>query len=240
MGDFQLSYRPRQIRLLDQQLTLDPEIIRMMGEIEAQMAARRIISDMLRPNWNLVLPDFQSILNSAPSDLFKAPPSPPTSVWSAPRGAGPATPRAGELSDITGAVYKLPIVQGLVERAHDEGFRQLRLLRNDWSNASTGERITMVTMATVVAGAFITPIVANQETRDLAFGLIKGRDIPVPGVNGLSFKILDRGGAITTPLGLPGLTGGARLQFPNSASPNYEVNINFDLMEFVRSRSSRR
>jgi hypothetical protein len=130
-------------------------------------------------------------------------------------------------------------VQGLVERAHDEGFRQLRLLRNDWSNASTGERITMVTMATVVAGAFITPIVANQETRDLAFGLIKGRDISVPGVNGLSFKILDRGGAITTPLGVPGLTGGARLQFPNSASPSYEVNINYDLMEFIRSRSSR-
>ena len=50
MGDFQLGYRPRQIRLLDQQLTLDPEIIRMMGEIEAQMAARRIVSDIMRPN----------------------------------------------------------------------------------------------------------------------------------------------------------------------------------------------
>jgi len=239
MGDFQLSYRPRQIRLLDQRLTLDPDIIRMMGEIEAQMAARRIISDMLRPNWNLVLPDFQSILNAAPADLFRPPPSPPTSVWAVPRGAGPTTPRAGELSDVTGAIYKLPVVQGLVERAHDEGFRQLRLLRSDWNNASTGERITMVTMATVVAGAFITPIIANQQTRDLAFGLIKDRDISVPGVTGLSFRLLDRGGGFTAPLGVPGLTGSARLQFPNSAAPNYEMSINFDLMEFIRSRSSR-
>lgn len=239
MSDFQLGYRPRQIRLLDQQLTLDPEIIRMMGEIEAQMAARRIISDMLRPNWSLVLPNFQSILDAAPADLFRQPPAPPTSVWSAPRGAGPSTPRAGELSDVTQALYKLPVVQGLVERAHDEGHRQLRLLRNDWNGASTGERITMVTMATVVAGAFITPIIANQQTRDLAFGLIKDRDISVPGVNGLSFRLLDRGAGITTPLVVPGLTGSARLQFPNSAAPNYEVTINFDVMEFIRSRSSR-
>lgn len=239
MGDFVLGYRPQRLRLLDQQLTLDPDIVRMMGEIEAQMAARRIVSQMLQPNWSLVLPDFESIVNSAPSNLFRQPPSPPASIWSAPRGAGPSTPRAGELSDVTSAVYKLPVVQRLVGQAHDEGFRQLRLLRSEWNSASTGQRVTMVTMATVVAGAFITPIVANQETRDLAFGLIKDREIPVPGVSGLSFRILDRGGAVTAPLGVPGLTGGARVQFPNSAAPNYEFNINFDVMEFVRSRSSR-
>lgn len=239
MGDFQLGYRPQRFRLLDQHLTLDPEIVRMMGEIEAQMAARRIISEMLRPNWSLVLPDFQSIVSSAPPNLFSTPPPAPTSIWSSPRGAGPSTPRAGELSDVTSAIYALPVVQRLVGQAHDEGFRQLRLLRREWDNASTGERVTMVTMATVVAGAFITPIVANQQTRDLAFGLIKGHDIPVPGVTGLSFRLLDRGGAVTAPLGVPGLTGGARVQFPNSAAAEYEFNINFDVMEFVRSRSSR-
>ncbi len=47
-------------------------------------------------------------------------------------GAGPSTPRPGELSDVTGAIYKLPQVQGLVEQAHDEGLRQLRLLRAEW------------------------------------------------------------------------------------------------------------
>jgi hypothetical protein len=238
MGDF--GYRPPHIRLLDQQLTLDPDIVAMMADIEAQMAARRVLSDMLRPNWSLLLPDFQSIVNTPSSDIFRTPtPSAPTSIWASPRGAGPATPRAGELSDVTGAIYQLPAVQRAVGLAHDEGLRQLRLLRSDWSNASTGNRIAMVTMATIFAGALITPIVANQPTRDLAFGLIKGRDIPIPGVDGLSFRILDNGGGITTPLGVPGLTGSARLQFPNSVSPNYEATINFDLMEFLRSRSSR-
>lgn len=238
MGDF--GYQPPHIRLLDQHLTLDPDIVAMMSEIEAQMAARRILEDMLRPNWNLLLPDFQSIANTPTSNIFRTPtPSQPASVWTTPPGAGPATPRAGELSDVTGALYKLPAVQHLVGLAHDEGLRQLRVLRSEWSNASTGNRVAMVTMTALVAGGMIAPIVANQQTRDLAFGLIKGRDIPVPGVDGLSFQILDRGGAVTTPLGVPGLTGNARLQFPNSSSPNYEVMINFDVMQFVRSRSSR-
>lgn len=239
MGDFEYGWQPRRLRLLDAELTLDPDILRMMGEIEAQMAARRIVAEMLQPNWHLVLPDFQSIIDSAPPDLFRKPPPAPSSIWSAPRGAGPTTPRAGELSDVTGALYKLPVVQRLVGQAHDEGERQLKILRNEWNNASVGQRITMISMGTVVASGFIIPIIANQETRDIAFGLIKGRDIPVPGVAGLSFKILDRGGALTTPLGVPGLTAGAKLQFPNSAAPDYEFKINFDVMEFIRSRSGK-
>jgi len=237
MGDF--GYRPN-IRLMDGQLTLDPDIVRMISEIHAEMATRRILQDMLRPNWNLVLPDFQSFLNTPQANLFSTPtPARPGSAFSFQPGAGPSTPRAGELSDVTGAIYQLPAVQRLVTQAHDEGMRQLGVLHREWSGSSTGQRITMVTMATVFAGAMITPIVANRQTRDLAFGLIKGRDIPIPGVDGLSFQILDNGGAVTTPLGVPGLSAHARLQLPNSAAPNYEVTVNFDVMEFVRSHSSR-
>lgn len=240
MGDFELGYRARPIRLLDQQLTLDPEIARSIAEIEARMAANRIIQEMLRPNWRLMLPTFELMANSPSRDIFG--PSPPAapSIWAAPRGNGPATPRPGDLSDITGAVYGLPIVQGLVRRAHDEGLRQVRQLRSEWDRSSTGSRVAMVTMAGIVAGSSITIIVANQQTRDLAFGLIRDREIPIPGVDGLSFKILDNGASVRAPLGVPGLTGSARLQFPNSSSPNYEVSVNFDVMQFIRSRSPSR
>lgn len=235
MGDF--GYKPH-IHLLDQQLTLDPDIVAAINGIEAQVAINQILFDMQRPNWNLLLPDFQSIVQTPPNVFSTPVPSPSPSVWTAPRGAGPATPRPGELSDITGAIYQLPAVQRLVGQAHDEGMRQLRVLRSEWDNGSTGQRITMVTMATVFAGALITPIIANQQTRDMAFGLIKGRDIPIPGIDGLSFKILDNGAGVTTPLGVPGLSASARLQLPNSAAPNYEATINFDVMAFLRSRSS--
>lgn len=235
MGEF--GYRPTHVKLFDGKLTLDPEIVEMMGEIEAQMNARRIIAEMMNPNWHLSLPTFQSMLLSPPN-IFATPlPNPGMPI---PRGAGPALPRAGELSDIASAVYKIPAVQGLLARAHDEGLSQVRLLRREWDTASNPNRVAMISMATVFTGALIAPIIANQQTRDMAFGLIKGRDIPVPGISGLSFQILDSGGALNAPLGIPGLSGKARLQLPNSAAPSYEATITFDVMEFVRSRSSTR
>ena len=222
------GYRPRRVRLLDQQLHLDPDIQRMAQELEMQMAARQIVGLWLRPDWSALLPAWQTIM-SQPLPGPAAPMFTP--------GAGPATARAGDFSDVTGAVYQLPAVQRLVEQAHDEGLRRLRLLRAEWNRASPGERAVMVTMTSLVAGSSVGIIIANRPTRQTAFDLIKGRNIPIPGVDGLSFQVLDRGGAVTAPLGVPGLSGTARLQFPGSPSrPDYNVMINLDVLEFLRSR----
>jgi hypothetical protein len=76
-----------------------------------------------------------------------------------------------------------------------------------------------------------------KPARQAAFDLIKGRDIPIPGVDGLSFRILDRGGSVTVPLGVPGLSGSARLQFPGDPShPDYNVMINLDVLKLLRRR----
>jgi hypothetical protein len=220
------GYRPPRFHLLDQELHLDPDIQRMARELETRMAARQIVGLWLRPDFSL--PAWQTIM-SQPL------PSPAGPLFTP--GAGPSTPRPGDFSDVTGAVYQLPPVQGLVERAHDEGLRRLRLLRAEWNRASPGERAVMVTMTSIVVGSSIGIIVANQPTRRAAFDLLKGRDIPIPGVDGLSFQILDRGGSITAPLGIPGLSGSARLQFPGDPShPDYNVMINLDVLKLLRSR----
>ena len=222
------GYRPRRIRLLDQQLHLDPDIQRMAREIEAQMASRQIINLWLQPDWNMLLPTWQTIM-AQPVQRPAGPMFTP--------GAGPAVARPAELSDLTGAVWQLPPIQRLAEQAHDEGLRRLRLLRAEWERASPGERTVMVTMTSIVVGSSIGIIMANRPTRQAAFDFIKGRDIPIPGVDGLSFQILDRGGAVTVPLGVPGLSGSARLQFPGAPShPDYNVMVNFDVLEFLRSR----
>ncbi|MGH9819037.1 MAG: hypothetical protein ACRD43_02610, partial [Pyrinomonadaceae bacterium] len=102
MGDF--GYKPRNLHLLDGQLTLDPQIVSMMGDLEAKMAARRILGDFLQPNWALVMPDFQSIVSAPSSNIIKTPSLTPNVPAYTP-GAGPDTPRAGELSDVTKALY---------------------------------------------------------------------------------------------------------------------------------------
>ena len=228
MDSLGFGYNPRRIRLLDQELHLDPDIQRMALELEAQLAHRQVINLWLQPDWNLLLPTWQTIM-SLPSPRPAGPMFTP--------GAGPDTPRPGELSDVTGAIYKLPPVQSLVERAHDEGLRQLRLLRTEWNRASPGERAAMVTTTGIVVGSSIGIIMANRPTRQAAFDLIKGRDIPIPGVDGLSIKLLERGGGVTAPLGVPGLSGSAQVQVPGGAShPDYNVMINLDVMQLVRSR----
>ncbi len=233
MSDFQFGrYRAPRIRLMDTQLTLDADTIRIMQEIQAQMAAGQMINLWLRPNWQALMPDFQMMLTQQP--LFPNQSQPSGSQYVP--GAGPSTPRPGDLSDVTSALYQLPAVQRLVNQAHDEGNRQLGVLRSEWENASTGDRAAMVTMGGLVVGSTLAIILANQQTRQLAFNLIKGHSIPVPGVDGLSFQILDRGGSVTAPLGVPGLSGGARLQLPSGAQPDYEVTVTFDVMAFIRSR----
>lgn len=229
---FNFGYRPRPIRLFEGQLHLDPQIEAMMRELDARAAAGRILAEMQRPNWSLALPTFQ-FMASRPNPLAMPLPAPPPAPAPNP---GPATPRPGQLSDVTGAIYQLPAVQRLVGQAHDEGFRRLRELRGEWGNAATPERVIMVTMGTLVVGGMIAPIIANQGPRDFAFGLIKGHDIPVPGVDGLSFRLLDRGGGLTVPLGVTGLSASGQMQFPNSSAPSYNFNVSFDVAAFVRSR----
>ena len=46
-------------------------------------------------------------------------------------------------------------------------------------------------MTGIVIGSSVGIILANQPTRQGAFDLNKGRDIPIPLVDGLSFRILD-------------------------------------------------
>jgi hypothetical protein len=233
MGPGDFGYRPPRFRLMNEELHLDPEVTRMIQEIEARMAARQLVNQFLQPDWQLLLPTWQSIV--AQPNTFAPAPQPTPTMGYVP-GAGPSTPRAGELGDVTSAIYRLPAVQHLVLQAHDEGLRQLRLLRGEWERATPADRAVMVTMTGIVVGSSLTIILANQQTRSMAFDLVKGRQISIPGVDGLSFQILDRGGSVTAPLGIPGLSGTARLQVPSAARPDYEVTVNFDVMEFVRSQ----
>ena len=219
------GYRPRRFRLLDQELHLDPDIQRMARELETRMASRQLVQLWLRPDFTL--PTWQTMM-SQPLPRPAGPLFTP--------GAGPSTPRPGDFSDVTDAIYQLPPIQGLVGQAHDEGLRQVRLLRAEWNRASPGERTVMVTMSGIVVGSSVGIILANEPTRHAVFDLIKGRDIPIPLADGLSFQILDRGGSLTVPLGR-GLSGSARLQFPGDPShPDYDIMIKLDVLEFLRSR----
>jgi hypothetical protein len=235
MSEPTFGFQPRRPLFPELQLKLDPEVERMMLDIEARMRARQLIQQWLQPDFQLLLPHWSALIAAPPPNPFTAPMPAPAKPAFTP-GAGPATPRPAEFSDVAKAVYKLPAVQKLVEQAHDKATEQLGLLRQDWKRAGTGERIAMVSLTGLVVGTTVTGILANQPTRKLAFDLLKGKDIPVPKVDGLSFKLMDRGAGATVPLGVPGLSASGHYAAPSGKPVDYGVTVTFDLMQYLKKK----
>lgn len=172
----------------DFRLHLDPDI-----EAEIALIQRgRLQAIMLQPNWAL----FQS------SDLDRMlrqplPPAPPPAF---PRGAGPATPRAAEIGDLLGAVWRLPFVQQAATRLAYDASRQFQ---RGWNRATPGERALVVTQAIVMGGGALTGVLSHGPTRARVLDFVSGMDIPVPGLQGLSVQLRhnsargDYGGMLT-------------------------------------------
>src|SRR5262249_9410400 len=101
MGDFQLTWPgPRRPSLLgDYQLHLDPQIEAEIRAIAARQNFERLGDIWLRREW-----------------------------WRLePVGAGPDTPRPGEVSDVLKAIWAVPAVQSTAYRLLDEATSNLRL-----------------------------------------------------------------------------------------------------------------
>ena len=232
------GYQPKPMNLMPGKLTLSPETLAIIAEIEAKMAARAWMEAMLTPKWEDLAAMFQ-LATLRPVVIGPVAGAPAAWMVPLPAGAGPTapnpgteTPHAGEAKDVLDAIYKLPIVQKQVGLVQDEAKRQWGVFKLEWNAAPTGEKVLMVSSSVVVATAMIAPILAVRDTRLMAFGLIKDKWLPVPGLDGYKIKLLDEGAGVTVPLPVPGLTVEAESQFLQSGTKPTTIMFQFDLMEF--------
>lgn len=232
------GYQPKPMNFMNQKLTLSPETMAIIAEIEAKMAARAWMEAMLKPKWTDLIPTLQ-MTTLRPVVVGPVAGAPAAWLVPLPAGAGPTapnpgptTPHAGEATDVLDAVYKTAIVQRGVGLAQDEIKRQGRVFLGEWKIAPTGEKALIVTSSVVVAASIIAPILAVRDTRLMAFGLIKDKWLPVPGLDGYKIKLLDEGAGVTVPLPVPGLTFEAESQFLQSGTKPTTIMFQFDLMEF--------
>ncbi len=237
------GYKPPHLNLLNQKLTLSPETEAMIAQIEAQMAARAWREALAQPDWEQLFPSMAEIDLFPPLTLpepkpawqtFKPPAAPPTPKLN----PGPGSPRAGEMKDVLSAFFQLPAIQMARQQIEEEvasrGRQHIKTLKLEWNAAPLSEKITMVSFGVVVTSAFIVPILYAKESRNFAFEQLKGVDIPVPKVPGLTFKILDYGAGVTVPLGVPGLTVDAQSEFLRAGPKPTSVMFNFDLTQLWR------
>lgn len=224
MNDFQL--RPPSLRLPGasspslghQQLQLQPWFIAEFRSLMSGATSARLRDLMFRPDWRQIQQEeFMRRLRQPPT-----PPQPPL----VPPGAGPAEPRAGEVSDILDAIWRVPAVQGAVGNVLSDVERNFRRM-------TTGETVLVVSHAALLLGGITTAINLQRNPPRMPLSLLLGRSIPVPGVDGLSFQILHRGGGI----GWENLFGSG-LSVSGSARAvddrfRGEVTVTFDLHRIV-------
>ncbi|MEW8027404.1 MAG: hypothetical protein AB2806_06640 [Candidatus Thiodiazotropha sp.] len=222
MGDYALGAKGSRFNLGNYQLRLDPEI-------EAQMRAGslppRIQRLILQPNWRSF---DRNLLNFM---LLQAPATTPSPRQPAP---GPAAPRPGQVGDVMRAVWLLPAVQQAANRLLQDSRRRLR---REWNQGGVGDQVMMVTAAVTVAGTSLTALLVNPQTRDLVLDFVNGRDLPVPGIRGLTIQMRGRGrgaGLRMRNIGGTGLSirGGAS-HSAATGNVDWDVGMTLDLTQLV-------
>jgi hypothetical protein len=166
-------------------LRLDPAIEAELRRLELE----RHVRELLEPG------SVRSAFRAAPIDLSAPPPSrpawlPPPGGTPAPepapvvpRGAGPETPREASPGDVLDAVMAVPAVDGALTRLRTQATDRLAA---DWRSLSGGGKAAVVTSLVTIGGGALAGALANPESRNFLLDQLNGRDLPVPGVDGLS------------------------------------------------------
>jgi hypothetical protein len=139
--------------------------------------------------------------------------------------AEPPAPKAGSFGDILKALHGLPIVQRILNLLSDEGLKQTQLLKNEWDKSPWLDRITVITLSAPIAASVVGTVLGVDQSRHLAFKQLKGADIPVPFVPGLSVHVADYGKADPYLLG-------ARLNDPHQPQA-LEFGLKLDVLKAI-------
>jgi hypothetical protein len=162
-------------------LTLDPSIEAEMRRLELE----RLLQETLEPKTvRKALADVDLKLVEPPPSLAKDAEIPATGDDPVvPAKAVPETPREADGGDVLEAIAAVPAVDhALTILKTDAGSR----ISRDWGALSGPEKALVVTSGVSIAGGALGGALVHADSRDFLLQQLHGRDIPVPGVDGLS------------------------------------------------------
>jgi hypothetical protein len=84
----------------------------------------------------------------------------------------------------------LPVVKQIIDSVKDQVTAKLH---RDWRKLPTGGKASVISVTTVITVGTLAGLFARKETRQQALELIQGKNIPAPGVAGLSIQISPSG-----------------------------------------------
>lgn len=98
-------------------------------------------------------------------------------------------PRPGSPGDIAKAVAQTEVGKRLIEQAKEQA-------KKDLGKLSTGGKVVLGTVGGSIAAGVIAGIASDPGTRKSALDFIDGKEIPVPGLEGIAVVPHTKGGAI--------------------------------------------
>ena len=209
----------------DYQLHLDPAL---EAEINALVVGP---SPLLR---NMVLfPNWLALQPNTLDRILRMPPAQPSAPL-VPRGEYQGTPRAADVGDLMQAIWGVPAVQHTATRLLDRVSHQAE---HQWKSLSTGEQALVISSAGLIVGGSLAGILSNNQARQSVFHLLLNKDLPVPGVSGLTVRMLPRGAGFTYGnIGGSGVTVSADAQAGGGLPTQVQVMVTLDVMQFFRHR----
>jgi hypothetical protein len=221
-------YSPRsRPNLGDYHLHLDPEIEAEILALQSSPPSPRLRNLVLFPDWMALEP-------MTLDRILRTPPPTAASRPLVPRGDYTDPPRAADVGDLMKAVWAVPIVQDSTTRLLDQVSDKAR---RDWRNASSGEQALFITSSAVIAGGSLAGLLSNKQARTDAFKFVVDKDIPVPGVAGLTVRMKPRGAAATySNIGGSGMSVSAGGQAGAGGPTQVEVMVTFDVTRYLRDR----
>jgi hypothetical protein len=212
----------------DLKLKLDPKIKAEMEALGLFIVEKKPFLLFEQPDWSKLEQDWRFHRMLTMPQPQPQPVKPPVK--------GPDKPKAGELSDLLKAIGKVPEVKNAIKKVEEQSKKTVESI---WNGSTSGEKALLITHTTLLTSGVVAGILARQDTRKKAFSFIEGKDLPVPGVEGLSFRIRRTGAGFTSPYALPGMTLSYDFDL-KGGMPQIKLMLNFDLMEFLRKRRQRR
>jgi len=210
------------------QLQIDPAVAAMILALRTGPPRPQLRQLFLQPPWRSLQQDH---LNR----LLTRPPT-PGQVSLIPRGAGPSTPRAGEVADLMQALQATPPLRQAADRLLDEVSLSLQ---REWRQATPAQKAMLVSTTGVMSGMLLAGILANNSAREQAFDFIVDRDLPVPGVAGLSVQLKPRGARIQAgDIAGSGVSVQAAGQRNTAGQVDYEVMMTMDLAPYLHGLPS--
>ena len=225
MGEFNLSLPGHRHRfsLGNYQLQLDPQIEAAILALQNQPPRPVLRNLFLHPNW--------AAMQQSQLDAMLRQPLPPARAPLVPRGRGPTTVRAAQVGDLMSAIWAIPVIRQTSERVLNDASSQLR---RDWNRLSTGERVVLISYGTILMGSSMAAILSNQEGRDFVLNLIENRDVPIPGLSGLTVQVNRRGaGATYRNIAGSGVTVGGSGGVDQYGQAQYNVQVTLDLQQML-------